>query len=922
MLFDGDDGQLDFENRGDGRISFSYQRDLLAVPSSNKAIALIDVTLRSKTHTLSGHPMDVSSVAWSPDGAHLASVAGHHLWVWSSKNKYQKPVFKLTHEAKILSISWHPQSADVLLTDVASGIRVVHARKVVKEDDLDAMFDIPEAKLPEKDKEVMREAEMDEDFVIDDDGAGYNEPLENANQMQRYYDRQIKSTTAIKSVPTSSSESRTVDKAQGVVHPGSTPLKHNRAYLAFDLVGVIYTVQKGLFADVHLEHHDKSRKDSHFEDYNNITMACLNEHGALFASEPDNAIAGGRIEYRSSEGWAAVKGWTVQTGLLESVKAIALTSYGAVAATDQRYLRFITNGGVQIDIRSLDGPVVSMVGCSKLLLVVFHAGAGLCGEQDLGYMLMDAETRCTLRKDRLPLSPGSQLDWIGFSDKECALAYDSVGVLRMLMRHCDFNWVPVFDSRTAKEGKQILHWPVGVAANNLLCVVCKAGDRHPIPPKATISEVKLKLPLINLEADTSAKEEDRLFMHEIPSPTSMDIGEVDKLALALIINSCKNDNSDRAIDLARTLKLIPSIDGALKAAFAFKKSSLIEKLNELKGVRLQKEAEKARASTFIERRTESLDMDLDTQSRTIVPLQVKGVPAARTTREHGINEASGRFKRERDLSALDNSASIKRPRNTTEDIAAAAEDSTFGSVTEGPEGVDGFDAPDLELDESRDVGREESPPIDHKRVEKQEPESTKPQPKKSKMPFKVNAADVGALLFAKDKRAKRPSISREPDAVPTEDAPGKPNAKKEKSTKKAKVAEDDDAAEETPTVTLKSYFSAKPRPKDDRGKKVTNPVEAGTVAEDNTLVKFLGLPEQKSGDDEEIVIPHNPHAPAPRPSLDKENEDDAEHRRSWQEKGKTAVRPPNAKVDPSPISPETRPKAADRLLQFKYSKAS
>jgi hypothetical protein len=84
----------------------------------------------------------------------------------------------------------------------------------------------------------------------------------------------------------------------------------------------------------------------------------------------------------------------------------------------------------------------------------------------------------------------------------------------------DYQWTPIFDSRVARDGKQLFHWPVGLTDEKLICVLCKvlvryinnvfgmlnnsisgcfllkSGDKHPLPPKVIMSEAELKLPML------------------------------------------------------------------------------------------------------------------------------------------------------------------------------------------------------------------------------------------------------------------------------------------------------------------------------------------------------------------------------------------------------------------------------------------
>lgn len=299
------------------------------------------------------------------------------------------------------------------------------------------------------------------------------------------------------------------------------------------MVGVIYTIDSHSHHSVNVEFHDRSIRPFHFTDYHNYSMACLGETGACFASE---ATAGNpsTLFYRPFDTWATKADWTMHFAESESIKgsihplvsqyrllilrtvAVAITSKGPVAATSSQYLRLFSYSGLQTFIMSLPGPVVTLGAQGEWLLIVYQAGGVYhgsslvysekihvpdlmwislltSGEQNLAYKLYNVETKKTVRQDGIPLSPGSTLEWVGVSEAgvsaqhigantralsetyffQIPATYDSVGVLRCLLRHNDFAWVPVLDSRIVRGEKQEWYWPIEVMEDKLMCIICK-----------------------------------------------------------------------------------------------------------------------------------------------------------------------------------------------------------------------------------------------------------------------------------------------------------------------------------------------------------------------------------------------------------------------------------------------------------------
>ena len=89
------------------------------------------------------------------------------------------------------------------------------------------------------------------------------------------------------------------------------------------------------------------------------------------------------------------------------------SSFGAVA-TDKRFLRVFTIGGVQRHVLSVPGPVVCMSGHKNQLMVVFHINNPLPGEQALALKLLDLKhNKELIAEERVLLSEKSTLAWLG-----------------------------------------------------------------------------------------------------------------------------------------------------------------------------------------------------------------------------------------------------------------------------------------------------------------------------------------------------------------------------------------------------------------------------------------------------------------------------------------------------------------------------
>ncbi|ORX33707.1 WD40 repeat-like protein [Piromyces finnis] len=403
---------------------------------------------------------------------------------------------------------------------------------------------------------------------------------------------------------------------QEAFQPGSTPLLKsngggsNKKYLAFNMLGSVSSVRHDEeISTIHVEYHDRSiLRPYSFTDHRNYSMASLCEHGAYTFFKP-------------VETWATESDWYLEMNDDENIKVVALTNKGVVAATDKKYIRFFTFSGFQKQILSIKGKIVSMSGNSlnNQLFIVYHNGNVFDGDQSLEYMLYDSDNYKVIKKDELPISQNSTLEWIGFTEYGIPATYDSEGVGRILVKHLDYQWIPVIDTSflnknkdgdsIAKQFNDTTYWAVGMTEKHLLCVILKGSDHYLQFQKPIVSEINLKVPLLQLDTQDGMIEEriyrTNLFMNinrnqnndiinddvEDSKYAKEDL-ELDKLLLTLIMNACKVGNIQRALDLTSTLRLIASVEKAVLIAVRYHLSSLAERMQLIQEAKLTKQKER------------------------------------------------------------------------------------------------------------------------------------------------------------------------------------------------------------------------------------------------------------------------------------------------------------------------------------------
>ena len=173
-----------------------------------------------------------------------------------------------------------------------------------------------------------------------------------------------------------------------------------------------------------------------------------------------------------------------------------------------------------------------------------------------------------------------------------------MGVLRGLFMHSDFMWSPLFDSRifrAAKENEET-YWPMGCTEIEFQAVICR-GDPYPVHPRPLINDLPLSVPLCDKDVERSKMEEkalrNRLNLFQVRASKGQNEDlleltrretELDKLAIQLIAMACKNEQTQRVLDLSNQLFSLKTLDGAIKLASYNKMITLAERLTQLKEV--------------------------------------------------------------------------------------------------------------------------------------------------------------------------------------------------------------------------------------------------------------------------------------------------------------------------------------------------
>lgn len=522
-----------------------------------------------------GHTTDITAAAWSPNGALLATTSSDlSLNLWDTKT--QKLLKKYSDiKATIVAMAWHP-TENILSYTNNDGELFIHT-DIVPEDHISLLqkstvsapffhdpsegrtgiapaqkltngtkITLPERRPRQRDgtpdslddllgpdfRDDEAQDDGDEemnDFVVDDDGAGYAPAINGqskrpsshlANGNEPPFKRRAISNTLFR------------PQIHEPFQPGATPWRGNRRLLCCSLTGHVETVsQEGHHHTMSVKFYDEHTfRNFHFTDIFLYDKACLNESGTLFACQPNST--GDRntamIYYRPHETWTTRTDWRTNLPAGESVTAIALSDSYVCVTTSANYVRIYSLFGLPVRVyRQKSSPAVTCAAWRDYILTIGNGPIQPDLSTQLLYTIENIKHDTIYQDaDILALPPNTQLTSVFFSAEGDPYIYDSSGVLLTCLgwrTTGQARWVPLLDTkclaRLASGGKEETYWPVGVASSGesatdvkFHCMIIKGKERYPSAPVPHLSEFGFEIPLSSAaeksKAATTAEDDD------------------------------------------------------------------------------------------------------------------------------------------------------------------------------------------------------------------------------------------------------------------------------------------------------------------------------------------------------------------------------------------------------------------------------
>ncbi|GAA6064056.1 hypothetical protein JCM10212_006792 [Sporobolomyces blumeae] len=631
--------------------------DFFAVPGLANTIEIVKNARWQERKSLNGHSGPVSTLAFSQNGKYMVSAGkDEQILIWSVDK--MEVVAKTTHtHGLITSIAFHPLPGSnaiayidnkgqltrwtdpipdklapptnaVRSNDAASGAK----RNGTRHRRSDSASTSTSSRPGGGGGDLFRKADDEEEDEFDrfnGDGMGdwidddlnefgmddQRDPLdedvfENPDQFTNGRGDVFATKGKQKAEPYTSST--LVAKGQPPFQPGATPGRDKKRYLAFNMVGYVVATDRDDYNMVTIDFHDRSSHvPMHFDDSIKHTIAALGELGTVFAA-PAAASEPSKILYKPHQSWTELHDWEASLPNGENATVVAvggmapgegddestqgLTGSGAVlVATDRGFVRFFTGAGLQKYVWNVGEEIVTMAAGKDWALIVHRANGTGAG---LEFALVDTDNFEVVQAGKVPLPKGTTLKWIGFTDENIPVMYDSKGLISILdrsRRPRQARWLPVLDTHTLarREGKQEDYWPVGIDSKNAHVIILKGEETFPHFPTPLMQELELQFPLLNLDANQGQFEEkllrESVFVahrrdgappddYVYKSTLAHEELQIDKSALQLISAYCKAERLEAALDAVLLLSQPASLAAALKVASFFALPALAERI--------------------------------------------------------------------------------------------------------------------------------------------------------------------------------------------------------------------------------------------------------------------------------------------------------------------------------------------------------
>lgn len=571
-------GTPSFEPLRGEQLAYALDKEVIVLNTSNWEVAY-----RLQDDRVSSN---YSCCQFSSNGERLAAgTTSGELSIFDVVRRKALPVEAPPSDCKsITCLAWNPANVDELAYCDATGqLGTIFLGEEETRNGLDG-------ELEDEQEDLLTgtgfefEGADDENVAEPDDGDGVSlEQLKRKVMSNTGYmpdeidDEQSKHSIASSSVVPSVPQIK-LFKQQDAFQPGATPSDLEHHYLAWNDVGIVtaHTEPSGDGA-IDVEFHDASVHHAlHLSNnYNQHNLASLSRSALALASTESSKLVVIALAA------AGNKEWSLSLPDCESVEALVATSQLIAAATSSHFLRLFTVMGTQREVLSLPGQVIALAGHEHSVLCVYHAAGCSQSQQHLAAMLVNVNgLSIRVEQIALPLTPGRQLNWLGFTDMGSPSFADNMGLVQ-LYRRASNAWFPICDTLKQSSSVSNNYFIVALSERRQIieAVLCRGSSYPMTNPRPMLQELRMQLPLCDIEVEKSELEDTLL------RASLMQWEGAEKLqketAIKLFALACSSECETRARELIESIACTELLQLAVKYASKRGRIHLSDKLCEL-----------------------------------------------------------------------------------------------------------------------------------------------------------------------------------------------------------------------------------------------------------------------------------------------------------------------------------------------------